>query len=92
MRATEAAAPVAATIPPAPPRKYLTVNETARAYPFSPAALRDLVFKAASRLNSRGETIRGNGLAEAGAVIRVGRKVLIDVAAFEAWLDGHKGQ
>lgn len=28
-----------------------------------------------------------NGLAEAGAIIRIGRKVLIDLDAFEAWLD-----
>lgn len=71
-----------------PRRRVATVAQLAAAYPvFSQAALRDLIFKSADRFNSRGDRIPGNGLAEAGAILRVGRKVLIDLDAFEAWLD-----
>lgn len=71
-----------------PRRRVATVAQMAALYPvFSQLALRDLIFKAADRQNSRGDRIRGNGLAEAGAIIRIGRKVLFDVDAFEAWLD-----
>jgi len=54
----------------------------------TPSAIRADVFKAADRLNSRGETIRGNGLAAHHAVVRRGRKVLIDVHAYGRWLAG----
>lgn len=71
-----------------PRRRVATVAQVAAAYPvFSQAAIRDLVFKAADRQNSRGDRIPGNGLAEAGAILRIGRKVLFDLDAFEAWLD-----
>lgn len=71
-----------------PRRRVATVAQVANLYPvFSQAALRDLIFKAGDRFNSRGDRIRGNGLAEAGAILRVGRKVLIDLDAFESWLD-----
>lgn len=72
-----------------PRRRLGTIAQTARAYPaFSQAALRDLVFKAEDRKNSRGERIKGNGLAP--AVLRIGRKVLIDFDAFESWIDSHR--
>lgn len=71
-----------------PRRRVATVAQLATAYPvFTQAAIRDLIFKAADRFNSRGDRIPGNGLAEAGAIIRIGRKILIDLDAFEAWLD-----
>jgi hypothetical protein len=46
------------------------------------------IFKAEDRTNSRGDKIYGNGLAATGAVIRRGRKVLIDVDLYAAWLAG----
>jgi hypothetical protein len=52
------------------------------------AAIRSRIFKAADRFNSRGEKIPGNGLAEAGAIVRRGRKVLIDLDRYGAWLAG----
>lgn len=71
-----------------PRRRVATVAQVSAIYPaFSQLALRDLIFKAADRFNSRGDRIPGNGLAEAGAIIRIGRKVLIDLDSFEAWLD-----
>ena len=52
------------------------------------AAFHGQIFKADDRKNSRGEKIAGNGLAASGAIIRRGRKVLIDVSKYGAWLSG----
>ena len=54
----------------------------------SQASLRHLIFSAQDRLNSKGEVIPGNGLAP--AIIRVGRKVLIDLDEFDNWVEGHR--
>ena len=51
-------------------------------------AIRMDIFKADDRLNSRGEKIEGNGLAAYGAIVRRGRKVLIDVHRYGNWLAG----
>lgn len=56
------------------------------------AAIHGQIFKAEDRFNSRGERIAGNGLAEHGAIIRRGRKVLIDVDKYAAWLSGSVGR
>ena len=55
------------------------------------AAVHGQIFKAEDRFNSRGEKIAGNGLAASGAIIRRGRKVLIDVDKYAAWLSGAEG-
>ena len=55
---------------------------------FTLSSLRHLVFQAKNRINSREQTILGNGLEE--AIVRIGRKVLIDLDAFDAWLMNHK--
>ena len=44
--------------------------------------------QAQDRLNSRGDRIAGNGLAAHGAIVRRGRKVLIDVHRYGNWLAG----
>jgi len=76
---------------PAPePRRFVTVAECADLRPFSKAALRDLKFKAWNRTNSRGEVIQGNGTGPAGVWVQIGTKVLIDLPAFDAWLESHK--
>ena len=96
MHATTATAPNAAPAPTGahltPGRRLATIEQTAKLYPFTAAALRDLVFRANDRQNSRGQLIKGNGLAKAGAVVRIGRKVLIDLDGFERWIDSHRGQ
>ena len=56
----------------------------------TPGAIRCNVFKADNRLNSRGETLQGNGLAAHGAIIRRGRRVLIDLERYGNWLAGRK--
>ena len=53
-------------------------------------ALRHLLFQAKSRKNSKGQVVPGNGLEEVGAIIHVGRRVLIDVDRFDSWLDRHR--
>jgi len=54
----------------------------------TPAAIRANIFKADPRTNSRGDKIPGNGLGKSGAVIRRGRKILIDLDRYAAWLAG----
>lgn len=55
------------------------------------AAIHGHIFKAADRYDSRGYKIDGNGLAKTGAIIRRGRKVLIDVDKYAGWLSGVEG-
>jgi len=54
-------------------------------------AVHGQIFKARDRFDSKGRRIPGNGLAAAGAIIRRGRKVLIDVDKYGAWLSGAGG-
>jgi len=54
----------------------------------TPSAIRSHIFKAQDRFNSRGEKIPGNGLAASGALIRKGRKILLDLDRYGAWLAG----
>ncbi len=73
--------------------RLATVENTARTFAAagqSPAAIRANIFKSQDRLNSRGEKIPGNGLAASGAIIRRGRKVLIDLDRYGAWLAGRE--
>lgn len=67
-----------------------TVNQFAEKHQaFTAAALRNLIFKAEPRQSSNGE-IPGNGMIECGAIVRLGRKVMIDEDKFFEWL--HKQQ
>ena len=65
-------------IPPANlPRSLLTVNQLSEKHPFvSQGSLRYLIFN--SKLN---------GLEAAGALVRLGRRVLIDEEKFFEWID-----
>lgn len=74
-----------------PQQTLYTVEQFATLQPaFTTAALRNLIFKAESRQSSKG-TIPGNGLVECGAIIRVGRKVLIDDEKFLCWVRQQNG-
>lgn len=69
------------------PRAVFTVAQFAERNPaFSQSALRNLIFKAEEREGAN-STIAGNGLLEAGAIIRIGRKILIDEARFFEWVE-----
>jgi hypothetical protein len=55
-----------------------TINQFADKQPaFSAGSLRALVFNE-----------RANGLTKAGAIVRIGRKVLINEEKFFAWVEG----
>lgn len=92
--ATHQASATAPTIPPnmATPvaSRFVTINECAQLRPFTSAAMRDLKFKAYDRENSRGETIRGNGTGAAGVWVQIGAKVLVDLDAFDRWIESHR--
>jgi hypothetical protein len=65
-----------------------TVKQFPLAHPaFTASSLRNLIFNAAPRYSSKGE-VPGNGLLECGAIIRLGRKILIDERAFLEWVRG----
>lgn len=67
----------------------LTIRQLSERYPaFSEPALRNLVFCAKPRQSTKGP-IPGNGLDR--AIIRVGRKVLIDAEQFQVWLREKQG-
>jgi len=50
--------------------------------------LRHAIFNADDRVGSGGTVIPGNGLA--GAILRIGRKVLIDLDALDNWIESHR--
>ena len=59
---------------------YLTVNQFSEKHQAFPrGGLRSLIFNAES-----------NGLAKSGAIVRIGRKVLIDEVRFFGWVQSHQ--
>ena len=85
-----AAALKAAYPEPAPRQIYSTVEQFSQRNPaFTPAALRNLIFKADERESTKGK-IPGNGLIQAGAIVRVGRKVLIVESRFFDWVESQQ--
>jgi hypothetical protein len=70
--------------------KIVTLVQCAKLRPYSAAGLRDLKFKAFDRKNSRGEVIKGNGTGSAGVWLQIGRKVLVDLDAFDRWIESHR--
>jgi hypothetical protein len=62
-----------------------TVRQFAAKYPaFSPGSLRHLIFFSKDRCTAKG-TIPANGIER--ALVRVGRKLLIDDAKFFEWIE-----
>lgn len=51
------------------------------------SALRHLIFHAEPSFASDGQKTSGNGLLQAGVIIRIGRKILIDLDKFDDWLN-----
>ena len=71
--------------------KLATVKNLPSCFPLvglTPAAIHGHIFKSQDRFDSKGRKIAGNGLGASGAIIRRGRKVLIDVDRYGAWLVG----
>lgn len=74
--------------------KLATVKTLPNCFPLlelTTAAVHGQIFKSQDRFDSKGRLIPGNGLAATGAIIRRGRKVLIDVEKYGAWLAGAGG-
>lgn len=70
------------------PPVLLTVAQFSAKHPaWTPASLRNLVFKATPRQSTRGQ-IPGNGLAF--AIKRVGRRVLLSERQFFLWVDSQQ--
>lgn len=64
-------------------RELLTVKQFARRFPaWTESALRALIYAAEDRIASGGRIIKGNGLRDCGAIVNVGRRVLLNVQAF----------
>jgi hypothetical protein len=74
--------------PAAPLRRIFTLTKFAERHSsfLTLSALTNQKFKSEPRKSSRGE-ILGNGLAEFGAFITIGRRVLVDEDAYFRWLD-----
>ncbi|MCC8995964.1 MAG: hypothetical protein LM517_02650 [Nitrosomonas sp.] len=74
------------------PRKnriLLTVRQFSDKHPaFTQGSIRNLIFLAENRKTSRG-TIQGNGLKI--ALIKIGKKLLIDEEKFFQWIDELQG-
>ncbi|MHB1174047.1 MAG: hypothetical protein ACYCZJ_02840 [Sulfuriferula sp.] len=87
--ATAQAISHAFSAPQQQPPVLLTVRQFSEAHPaFPQGSLRNLIFLAESRKTTKG-TITGNGLD--GALVRIGRKVLIDESKFFQWIDAQQG-
>ena len=60
--------------------QYLTIKQLTTRFPaFSEGALRWIVFQA-----------NENGLTDSRALLRIGRKLVIDVDRFVVWLESHR--
>lgn len=63
----------------------LTIRQLSERFPaFSEPAIRNLVFCSKPRQSTKG-AIPGNGLDR--AIIKIGRRVLIDLEQFQSWLN-----
>lgn len=84
--------PPAATITEPPPRRLFTLPAFAERHAsfLTLPAITNQVFKAKARKSTKG-TIPGNGLEEAGAIVRLAGRVLIDEDAYFRWIDAQQG-
>ena len=87
-QASEIRSTVRATLPEKIQREPVlyTVTQFAKVETaFSEASLRSLIFRAEDR-HASNSIVQSNGMVEAGALIRHGRKVLIHREKFLAWI------
>lgn len=70
-------------------REFYTVEEFVLLPEFgylTKSGVRHLIFNSRDRYSASGDVIPGNGLVEAGAIVRLGRRVLISALKFRAWM------
>jgi hypothetical protein len=79
-----------AETPPTPleDRRWLTIKQTAQRYPYSEGALRHLVFQAEQYAKYPKSGLNSNGFLPCIVRPQGARRVLIDAAQFERWLQG----
>ena len=53
-------------------------------------AIRQIIYKSHARVTAKGRKIPGNGLDKYNAIIRRGKRILIDVDRYAAWLAGRE--
>lgn len=71
---------------------YLNIAQFSLQNPaFSESALRNMIHKADARKSSLGD-IEGNGLIESRAIVRLGRKVLINEERFFDWIESKQSK
>ena len=74
-------------------RSLLTVKDFSKKYPaFSEGGLRYMIFMCSPGMDVRGAKAKSNGMKEAGVIVRLGRRVLIDEARFFDWVDMQQSQ
>lgn len=85
---TEVGGVISAAYPDLPPRRLFTLKAYAERHNsfLTLAALTNQVFKAKPRESTKG-TIPGNGMEEAGAIVRLAGRVLIDEDGYFRWID-----
>lgn len=74
-------------------KRLATVNQIPKIKGYewlSANAIRHIIFAGTVRHDSKGKKIPTNGLDQYGAIIRIGRKVLIDLDAFDRWVEKHR--
>ncbi len=75
-------------------RTLFTVKEFVRLPEFdfmTESSVRHMIFNSRSHYSSGGEEVKGNGLSESGAIVRIGRKVLINAQKFREWMLAQSG-
>ena len=73
--------------------ELLTIAQFSKRYPaWSERSLRALIYAAEDRTASGGRVIKGNGLRQAGALVHVGRRILVDVHGFFGWIAAQQKQ
>jgi hypothetical protein len=89
----EASRPQTATFTEPPRRRLFTLpNFAERNKSFTTLpAITNQVFKAKARKSTKG-VIPGNGLEEAGAIVRINGRVLIDEDRYFAWIDSQQAR
>jgi hypothetical protein len=91
LQQTEATRTLPATFTDPPPRRLYTLPKFAERHSsfITLAAITNQVFKAKVRQSTKGE-IPGNGMEEAGAIVRLAGRVLIDEDAYFRWVDAQQ--
>jgi len=81
------------SLSPATQRTIFTIPEFVEQPEFdylSRSSLQHLIFNSKPRKSASGNVIPGNGLVEAGAIIRIGRRVLLDAPRFRTWVEAQR--